>query len=63
MKKSSFGKLNWNDALKGCIVAGITGGLTVLYSGLQTGVVDYKLVLSTSITAMVGYLLKNVFES
>lgn len=63
MEKSKFGKLNIRDITKGCIVAGITGGLTVLYSGLQTGEIDYKLVLSTSITAMVGYLLKNVFES
>ena len=62
MEKSNFGKLNIRDAIKATLLAGISAGITVLYTGIQSGNVDFKVAGTTAAIAALGYLVKNVFE-
>ncbi|RPH33439.1 MAG: hypothetical protein EHM93_04855 [Bacteroidales bacterium] len=65
--KSKFLKLGVNDIVKAIILTFITAFLTGVYQLLQTGTLltweSLKPVLMTSIAAVIGYLLKNVFTN
>ena len=61
---SNFLNLNKYDLLKGLLVAIITAVLTGVYNALQSGVaIDWKIVLTTGVTAGIGYLLKNLLSN
>lgn len=62
METSSFGKLNWKDALKAVILTFVTSALTVVLQGLQNGLVDLKQALIVGLTAAIAYVLKNLLE-
>ena len=65
--KSKFLKLNAKDIVKAIILTFITALLTGIYQLLQTNTPPtwdlLKPVLITSIAAVIGYLLKNVFTN
>jgi membrane protein implicated in regulation of membrane protease activity len=63
--KSNYFRLNVNDFVKGLIVAVGSAALTVVQTSLQAGSlsIDWKLVLTVSLTAAVAYLGKNLFEN
>jgi hypothetical protein len=65
MNQSGFLQLNWNDFLKGLIVAVVSAPLTVIAQTLSTGsfVFDWKAVAGTAGAALGAYLLKNLFSS
>jgi VIT1/CCC1 family predicted Fe2+/Mn2+ transporter len=64
---SSFLNLNWADFGKGLIVAVITAILTFAYETLQAGTLfapgSLKTVGIIALTAMISYLLKNLFTN
>jgi hypothetical protein len=64
MENSKFGKLIKNDFVKGFVIAVLTAVLTVIYDFLISGgdlfLINLKLVLTTSVTAAMAYLLKNL---
>lgn len=66
---SGIGTLNWRDAGRSALLAGITAILTALYDALIAGVgfefdwVHLKPMVVTGVIAMIGYLLKNVFTN
>lgn len=64
---SDLFKLNWNDLLKGFIVAVVTAILAGVYQIVQTGALptmeQLKIVGITALTAGIAYLLKNVFTN
>ena len=61
MKRSKLLRLSKNDFVKGLIIAVITACLTALLQMLQNNqTVDYKQILTVSIIAVIGYLLKNL---
>ncbi len=61
---SGLFKLNWQDFVKGLIVAALSGGLGAIYGALTAGEVLTATVLKTAglsaITGGVGYLMKNL---
>ncbi|NOU18401.1 MAG: hypothetical protein HOO91_12665 [Bacteroidales bacterium] len=65
--KSKFLKLDAKDIVKAIILTFITALLTGIYQLLQTDTPPtwdlLKPVLMTSIAAVIGYLLKNVFTN
>jgi branched-subunit amino acid transport protein len=65
--KSNFLKLNWNDAIKGIVVAIVTALLTGLYQVIQSnGVFDWvtlKPVLIASFGAGISYIVKNLLTN
>lgn len=65
--KSTFLKLNTKDIVKALILTFITALLTGIYQLLQTNRLltwdSLKPVVISSIAAMLGYLLKNVFTN
>ena len=67
MKKSRLFKLDFNDLLKGVLVAFITALLTSLLQVLQSGGLPnmeaLKVMGITSITAAVAYLVKNLLTN
>ena len=67
MKKSKLFKLDFNDLLKGVLVAFITALLTSLLQVLQSGGLPnmdaLKVMGITSITAAVAYLVKNLLTN
>ena len=54
--------IDWRDAGKGLVMAVIGAGLTALQNSIETGHINWKAVGTVSLTAGVGYLLKNFFE-
>jgi hypothetical protein len=63
--KSALGKLNSRDFVKGAIVAVAVALLSTLQSvlnkkGLDLTMADLQNLATVSVTAMVGYLLKNL---
>lgn len=62
---SSFLKLNIKDFAKGLLVAVISAVLTVVYTSLQAGSLnfDWKVIATTALTAALAYLTKNVFQN
>jgi len=63
-KQSKKFSLNWFDAIKGAIVATVTGGLTYLLQVLQTNdftQINIQQLASISLCALVAYLIKNFF--
>jgi hypothetical protein len=65
--KSKFLTINAKDIVKAIILTFITAFLTGMYELLKTGTLltgeSLKPVLMTSIAAVIGYLLKNVFTN
>ena len=66
--KSELFKLNWNDFFKGLIVAVLSAVITFLYDLVQAGdfVLNAELlnkVLTVSASALLAYLLKNLFTN
>lgn len=61
--KSELFKLNWKDALKGCVVAVLSAGLTAVVTVLQSGAfpttADWKNIAMVAVTAGASYILKN----
>jgi len=59
---SKLFNLNINDFLKGLILAILTAILTIIYNTIQAGSlnIDWKLILMTTITTILAYLLKNL---
>jgi hypothetical protein len=55
--------LNYRDVLKGLLVSGVTGALTVAEQALTTTpvVVSWKAIGLAALAAGVAYLLKNLF--
>lgn len=53
--------LNWQDALKGFLVAAITAPITIITDTLNTGILsfDWKKIGLIALTAGVSYLVKN----
>lgn len=60
---SQQGKLDWRDYGKGALVAVITAILTFIQNSLEAGqfTLNFKTIAITASTALIAYLLKNVF--
>jgi len=58
---STMFDLNWNDAVKGLVMAMLAGVVSFLYGAIQTGVIDWNQVLQVAIASGLGYILKNYF--
>lgn len=68
MEKSKLFRLNTRDFFKGLLVAVITAVITFLYNLVQAGPLVLDSVLlqgigTTAITAMLAYLMKNLFTN
>lgn len=67
MKTSSLYGLNWQDALKGFIVAVITAGLATVEQSISAGIMPNLIQLKTAglvgLGAGLAYLIKNFFTS
>ena len=64
MNISKLFSLGWNDAVKGLVVAILSGVLTFIYETLTTGtVIDWQQVSVIAITAGISYLIKNFFTT
>ena len=63
MKGDRF-SINWNDLLKGLVMAVVLPVLTTVYETLQHGelVFDWPLIGKTAVLGLVGYLIKNFFS-
>ena len=66
--RSKFLALNARDFFKGLIVAVVTAVITFLYNLIQVGPLVFDKVLlesigMTAITAMLAYLMKNLFTN
>ena len=65
--KANFFALNWNDFLKGAIVAVLTAVLATLTTLLQTGVLFDKgslpVIGTAALTAFIAYLAKNLLTN
>jgi hypothetical protein len=57
-------KLNSRDFVKGLIIAILAAALSIVQNSLSAGqlIFDYKLIITTSLSAGVAYLIKNIFE-
>lgn len=59
---STKGSVNWKDALKGVLMAAISGGLIVLYEGMQSGMFPdmegLKKAGAFAATAGLAYIIK-----
>jgi hypothetical protein len=57
-------KLNSRDFVKGLIIAILAAALPIVQNSLSAGqlIFDYKLIITTSLSAGVAYLIKNIFE-
>jgi hypothetical protein len=55
--------LDWKDAAKGFVMSALTAFITVVYSSLEAGTLefDWKKIGVASLTAGFAYLLKNFF--
>lgn len=62
MARSKLFSLNKRDFLKGLFISIITAVLTVLYSGIQDGEIDWKLTATTAILTAISYIIKNLSE-
>ncbi|MBO4778094.1 MAG: hypothetical protein J5588_06325 [Bacteroidales bacterium] len=62
MARSKLFSLNTRDFLKGLFISIITAVLTVLYSGIQDGEIDWKLTATTAILTAISYIIKNLAE-
>ena len=51
--------LNYKDFVKGAVLAIITAILVYAQQVIAGGTFDWKLLLSTTLTAFIAYLLKN----
>ena len=62
---SPFLNIDFNDFIKGLIVAVLTSVLTIVYSTVQAGSLsfDWKLIGVTAITSALGYLVKNLLTN
>jgi hypothetical protein len=60
--KSSFLSLSTKDFIKGLIVAVLTSVITIVYTSLQAGSLnfDFKLIASTGLSSALAYILKNL---
>ena len=65
--KSSFLTLNWKDLLKGAIlafiVAFLTGALQLFQGQIEWTFVFWQPTIYAGITALIGYLLKNLLTN
>lgn len=64
MKKSTFGKIDGSDLLKGLLVAVLTAFVTGLYNGIQAGTFELtwlfiKPIVLSSVGAGLAYVIKN----
>ena len=59
---SGIFELNWRDLIKGLILSVLTAVLTYIYQILQSGnlTIGWNQVALVSITALLGYLIKNL---
>lgn len=62
---SIFGTLNLKDFGKGLLLAVLTPILTIIYQSLNAGSLtfDWKLIITTGVSAGLAYLLKNLFSN
>ena len=62
---SSFGTINWQDLLKGLIVAVGSAVFAVIYTTIQAGSLtfDWKAIGITALSAALAYLSKNLFTN
>jgi hypothetical protein len=60
--KSSFLSLGTKDFIKGLVVAVLTSVITIVYTSLQVGSLefDWKLIASTGLSSALAYILKNL---
>jgi len=60
--KSSFLSLSTKDFIKGLVVAVLTSVITIVYTSLQVGSLDFdfKLIASTGLSSALAYILKNL---
>jgi hypothetical protein len=63
LKPSPFGKLGWLDIIKGAIVSALVAGITVIQQQLSAGIIDWKVVGTASLSALLAYLAKNLVEN
>jgi hypothetical protein len=65
MKNSSFLQLNMKDFIKGLLVAVISAVLTIVYTSVQAGNLnfDWKAIGTTALTTAIAYLVKNLFQN
>lgn len=65
MKTSNFLSLNWQDVLKGLIVAILTPIVVVIQQSLEAGifVFDWKSIGLAALSGGVAYLTKNLFTT
>jgi hypothetical protein len=62
---SNFLTLNTKDFLKGLLVAVISAALTLIYTTIQAGSLnfDWKTIGITALTTGIAYIIKNVFQN
>lgn len=62
---SPFFNINLKDLGKGLILAVLTSVLTIIYSTIQAGSLEFNwnLIASTAITSGLGYLIKNLLTN
>ena len=60
--QSSFLSLNTKDFIKGLVVAVLTSVITIIYTSLQAGSLEFnwKLIASTGLSSALAYILKNL---
>jgi len=60
---SDFLKLNFNDILKGLLMAVLAPAIVIIEQSLSSGVLtfDWKTIALASLGGGVGYLIKNFF--
>lgn len=64
MERSKFLSLNWRDLLKGLILAVVVALLQGIYNLLDANLaLTWRSVLTPPALALIGYLIKNVFEN
>lgn len=63
MKTSNLYRLDWNDLVKGLIVAVVSAVITTVQTSLQAGSLDFnwKLIGTVALSAGIAYLGKNLF--
>ncbi len=63
LQRSQFGKLGLLDIIKGAFVSALAAGITVLQQQLSAGAIDWKVVGTVSLSALLAYLTKNLLEN
>jgi hypothetical protein len=63
LQRSQFGKLGLLDIIKSAVVSALAAGIAVLQQQLSAGDIDWKVVGTISLSALLAYLSKNLIEN